>query len=260
MIPRVIHYCWFGGNPKPAIAKKCYNSWKRYCPNYEIIEWNESNYNINSAPLYVQQAYKAKKWAFVTDYARLQIVHEHGGIYLDTDVELVKQLDELLRNKAYFGFEGTEFINTGLGFGAEKGNVIIYEMMQDYMEIAFLLKNGEYDVTPCPQRNTTVFLRHGLKQNGTNQRLDEDTLILSAEYLCPLDNATRILRKTSNTVSIHHFDASWQSADQRKKHDKIARQRRSSLRKERIIYFPKWLLRKIIGDEQYEKIKCKFKN
>lgn len=260
MIPKKIHYCWFGGNTKPALAEQCLKSWKKYCPDYEIIEWNESNYDITAAPLYVQQAYKAKKWAFVTDFVRLQIVYENGGIYLDTDVELVKQLDELLSNKAYFGFEGTEYINTGLGFGAEKGNSVIYEMMQDYMEISFLLKNGEYDVMPCPQRNTSVFIHHGLKQNGRNQRLDGDILILSAEYFCPLDNATRILRKTSNTISIHHFEASWQSESQRKAHDEIARQRRKNLRKERIIYFPRWLLRKIMGDERYEKIKRTLKN
>lgn len=260
MIPKRIHYCWFGGNPKSVVAEQCLRSWKKYCPDYEIVEWNELNYDIAAAPVYVQQAYTAKKWAFVTDFVRLQVVYENGGIYLDTDVELVKQPDRLLRNKAYFGFEGTEFINTGLGFGAEKGNPVIYEIMQDYMEITFLLENGEYDVTPCPQRNTSVFLRHGLEQNGAKQFLDDDTLILSSEYLCPLDNATRILRKTSNTVSIHHFDASWQSAVQREKHDAIARRRRSNLRKEKIIYFPRWLLRKIIGDERYEKIKHKLKD
>lgn len=255
MIPKIIHYCWFGGNPKSAVAEQCLKSWKKHCSDYKIIEWNESNYDIDAAPLYVQQAYSVKKWAFVTDYVRLQIVYENGGIYLDTDVELVKNPDNLLNNRAYFGFEGSEYINTGLGFGAEQRNPLVFELMRDYMDISFILTDGNFDLTPCPQRNTAVFLRHGLVQNGLKQRLDDDTLILSAEYLCPLDNATRILHKTLNTCSIHHFDASWQSDEQREEHDKIVRQRRINMRKERIRYFPRWLIRQIIGDDQYEKIK-----
>lgn len=259
MIPKIIHYCWFGGNPKPPMFYGCFKSWKKYCPDFKIVEWNESNYDISSAPLYVQQAYEAGKWAFVTDYVRLQVIYENGGIYLDTDVELVKKPDLLLNNRAYFGFEGTEYINTGLGFGAEKESPILSEIMIDYDGITFVQENGNYDVTPCPQRNTAVFLRHGLIQDGSKQRLDDGTLILSAEYLCSLDNATRILRKTSNTISIHHFEASWQSDAQRKEHDKIACQRRIRLRKEQIVYFPRWLSRKIIGNDKYERIKRKFK-
>ena len=105
MIPKIIHYCWFGRNPKPKLAEKCIKSWKKYCPEYEIIEWNEDNYDLSSAPLYVRQAYEAKRWAFVTDYIRLQVIYENGGIYLDTDVELRKSLDPLLVHQAYFGFE-----------------------------------------------------------------------------------------------------------------------------------------------------------
>ena len=97
MIPKVIHYCWFGGNPKPKLAEKCIKSWKKYCPDYEIIEWNEDNFDISAAPLYVRQAYEAKKWAFVTDYVRLEVVYNHGGVYLDTDVELLKSLDSLFQ-------------------------------------------------------------------------------------------------------------------------------------------------------------------
>lgn len=104
-IPKVIHYCWFGHDPKPKLAEKCIKSWKKKCPDYKIIEWNEENFDISACPLYVRQAYEAKKWAFVTDYVRLKVVYEHGGIYLDTDVELKKNLDFLLNHKAYFGFE-----------------------------------------------------------------------------------------------------------------------------------------------------------
>lgn len=121
LLPKTIHYCWFGNNEKPKLFYKCYKSWKRFCPDYEIIEWNESNIDISSCPLYVQQAFEEKKWAFVTDYIRLKIIYENGGIYLDTDVELLKPLDDLLVYNAYFGFEDEKHINTGLGFGAAKG-------------------------------------------------------------------------------------------------------------------------------------------
>lgn len=255
MIPPIIHYCWFGRNPKPKLAEQCLASWQKYCPGYEIIEWNEDTYDLSQAPLYVRQAYEAKKWAFVTDYVRLQVVYERGGIYLDTDVELVRNPDEFLNYPAFFGFEGDYSIATGLGFGAEKGAEILAELMADYRDIPFILGNGGMDLTPCPVRNTEVFLRKGLALDGSKQMLEDGTLILSAEYLCPLDNATRILRKTKNTISIHHFDASWQPQEQKDAHDKLAQQRRFQLRKEGILYFPRKCLRILLGSKCYERIK-----
>ena len=184
MIPKTIHYCWFGRNPKPKLAEKCIKSWKKYCPDYKIIEWNEDNFDIASAPLYVRQAYEAKKWAFVTDYVRLDVVYNHGGIYLDTDVELLKNLDAFLTDKAYFGFEH-EYIATGLGFGAEKGAAILKELMQDYQSIPFVQQDGTQDMLPCTLRNTEVFLRHGLRQDGSEQLLDDGTHIYPMEFFCP---------------------------------------------------------------------------
>ena len=148
-IPKIIHYCWFGGKPKPELAEKCIKSWKKHCPDYEIREWNEDNYDLAAAPLYVRQAYEAKKWAFVTDYVRLQVVYECGGIYLDTDVELKKNLDSLLGYSAYFGFEDGKWIATGLGFGAEQGTPILQELMDDYRDIPFLLEDGSEDAGYC---------------------------------------------------------------------------------------------------------------
>ena len=255
MIPKTIHYCWFGGNPKPKLTQKCINSWEKYCPDYTIIEWNEDNYNLDEAPLYVRQAYEQKKWAFVTDYVRLQVVYENGGIYFDTDVELVKCPDALLNKSAYFGFEGVDYINTGLGFGAEKGSQILLELMQDYADIPFVLKDGRFDLTPCTYRNTEIFARRGMRIDGTQQVLEGNIAVLPAEYLCPVDNATRILNRTENTISIHHFDASWQSAKERRAHDKLAKKRRLKLRIEQILYFPRWMARKIIGNDRYERIK-----
>lgn len=127
MIPKIIHYCWVGNCQKPKSVLYCIESWRKFCPDYRIIEWNESNYDF-SKNKYMWQAYEAKKWGFVPDYARLDIVYQYGGIYLDTDVELVKNIDELLSHKAFMGFEDTGdgefFVNCGHGFGAEPGNEI----------------------------------------------------------------------------------------------------------------------------------------
>ncbi len=256
MIPKKIHYCWFGGNPLPKTAEKCMKSWKKFCPDYEIIQWNEDNYDLSQAPLYVQQAYEAKKWAFVTDYVRLKVVYDHGGIYLDTDVELLRSLEEYRSESAFFGYEGVEYINTGLGFGAEKGAPILKELMEQYRDIPFLLEDGSLDLTPCPVRNTEVFLRQGLQGDGDCQTLNDGTRILSAEYMCPLDNATRILRITSNTLSIHRFDASWQEQKEKEAHDRLARRRRMQMRKEAVLYFPRKQLRRLLGDTRYEKLKA----
>lgn len=124
MIPKVIHYCWFGGNEKSEIIKQCIASWKKYCPDYEIIEWNESNFDINCCQ-YVKEAYEAKKWAFVSDYARYKIIYEHGGIYLDTDVELLDNLDKYLIYDTWFPRETQRTFNTGVGFAAIKNNKLI---------------------------------------------------------------------------------------------------------------------------------------
>ncbi len=258
MIPKTIHYCWFGKNPKPKLAKKCIKSWKKYCPDYKIIEWNEDNFDISSAPLYVRQAYECKKWAFVTDYVRLKIVYEHGGIYLDTDVELIKNIDFLLNHTAYFGFEGTKTIATGLGFGAEKGTPILQDMMADYNDIPFIKPDGSLDTLSCPTRNTSAFLKNGLIQNGAMQTLDGNILILPSTYLCPCVNYldSTMSNKTESTVSIHHFAASWFSKDDRKKKQKI----KNTIKIDYYLHAPNRMLKKLLGDKNYGKLKSFFKN
>lgn len=169
MIPKVIHYCWFGGGTKPKLTEKCIQSWRIFCPDYQIVEWNENNYDISAAPLYVRQAYAAKKWAFVTDYARLQIIYENGGIYMDTDVELKKPLDDLLRYDAYFGFECGKTINTGLGFGAVIGLPLLDEMMNDYRNVVFINGDGSYNLKTCGDYNLKHFLSRGLVLNDQRQ-------------------------------------------------------------------------------------------
>lgn len=256
MIPKIIHYCWFGHNPKPKLAKKCIKSWKRKCRGYKIIEWNEDNFDLSECPLYVRQAYEAGKWAFVTDYVRLKVVYDHGGVYLDTDVELIKNIDYLLINHAYFGFEDGEHIATGLGFGAERNAQILKELLDDYNGIPFIKADGAYDTTPCPKRNTLVFLRHGLIQDNSKQLLDDNILILPNEYLCPISYKTFEKKITSNTVSIHWFSASWQTAEQRINHEnKLAQER-----KDRIIHLPNRIAISVLGERNYSKLKRVFKN
>ena len=152
-IPKTIHYFWFGRGPKTKLIKKCIRSWRKYCPDYEIKEWNEDNFNIYICP-YVQEAYEAKKWAFVSDYARLWVIYNYGGVYLDTDVELVKSLDTLLDKRAFFASEEGGYINSGLGFGAKKHDSFVKYLLDEYSNIHFKLSDGTLDMTPCPIRQT----------------------------------------------------------------------------------------------------------
>ena len=210
MIPKTIHYCWFGGNPLPEFAEKCIASWKKYCPDYTITEWNETNYEINKCPEFVQQAYKAGKWAFVSDYARLQIIYEHGGVYLDTDVELVKNIDILLKNTAYFGFDiSANQVNTGLGFGAESETPILYDLMLPYHEMRFTYDPGALEKLLCNKVNSKVFLHYGLVENGLEQNIKGNVHVYPSDYFCPIDFRTGELNLTKNSFSIHHFSTSW---------------------------------------------------
>lgn len=255
MIPKIIHYCWFGRNPKPRLAKRCIKSWKKYCTDYEIIEWNEDTYDLSKAPLYVQQAYEAKKWAFVTDYVRLQVVYENGGIYLDTDVELVKSLDPLLTNQAYFGFETEEYVATGLGFGAVQGMPILKELMEDYQNRPFVLENGSFDLTPCPVLNTEVFVRHGLRQDNSMQLLDGSVRILPTEYFRPKEYAPNKVNMTENTYSIHWYGGSWTEEPR-----ELAELKRIiNIFLEPVLYLLTHAMRMILGQSRYEKLKKRMK-
>lgn len=203
-IPRIIHYVWFGKNPKSREAKKCISSWRKYCPGYKIVEWNETNYNIKKNR-YMYEAYKAKKWAFASDYARYDIVYRYGGIYLDTDVELVSDLDELLHNKMFMTFLENRRVNSGLGFGSIAGNPIIKEILQYYEGRSFYKANGKMDLRNCNHNETKVLAKHGLIRNGEEQFLDW-AHIYPREYMNPAGEIP-----TEKTVSVHHFNGSWTS-------------------------------------------------
>ena len=208
-IPKVIHYCWFGNGKMPAIAEKCIKSWKKNCPDYKIICWTEENFDLTQNR-YMREAYEAGKWAFVSDFARLKILYDHGGVYLDTDVELIKPLDPLLEDGGFMGFDEKGIVATGLGFGAEPGNEIVGAFLADYEDIPFILPDGSFDLTPCPDRNTSTLKRLGMDTNNTNQTF-MGMKFLPREYLCPMDYYTGKKTITKNTYSIHHYCASWTS-------------------------------------------------
>lgn len=212
MIPKIIHYCWFGRKPKPELVVKCITSWKKYCLDYEIIEWNEDNFDINYND-YVREAYESKKWAFVTDVARLKVLYDIGGIYMDTDVEVVKSLDSLLEYMAVSGFESAEYISTGL-IGAEKGNQMIYELLRDYDGEHFVRADGSMNLTTNVIRITNICRKYSLEQNNSIQTVNTFT-VLPRDYLCPKDYDTNKLTLTENTLCIHHFNGSWLSEEAR---------------------------------------------
>ena len=212
MIPKIIHYCWFGGNPLPKLAQKCIASWKKYCPDYEIIEWNESNFDINYND-YTREAYEAKKWAFVSDVARLYALVNYGGIYMDTDVEVIKPLDDLLQYEAVSGFETETMMPTGL-MACQKGHPMFQEFLRHYDGEHFVKTDGSLDTTTNVTRITSICLKYRLQQNNTLQTVNGFTL-LPKDYLCPKDNKTGIIHVTKNTFVIHHFDGSWLSEEDR---------------------------------------------
>lgn len=219
MIPKIIHYCWFGNGKLPERDKMCIESWKKHCPDYKIIRWDESNYDINKNK-YMKEAYEERKYGFVPDYARLDIVYNYGGIYLDTDVELIRSLDFLLELKGFAGFEAIDtahkYVALGLGFGAEQKNDIIKKMRDDYNDKSFKIKQGVLNLTPSPSYSTEVLIKLGLKPTGTTQQIDGFTFF-SEEYFCPLSCVTDSLNITEYTISIHHYNASWLTDNEKKR-------------------------------------------
>jgi len=208
-IPKKIHYCWFGYKELPDSAKKCIESWKKYCPDYEIICWNEKNLNINKYK-FAQSAYEDRRWAFVSDVFRVDIIYEHGGLYFDTDVEVIKNLDDLLMNEAFAGFEGMEYIAFGLGFGAKAKNKTIKEMLDVYSTLDYNKYKEKIEKIASPILFTQIFSAKGLIKNGSMQVI-EGFKLYPEDYFAPKNPISRLLNITDNTYSIHHYDASWVS-------------------------------------------------
>ena len=206
-IPKRIHYCWFGNKPLPEKNRGWMESWKKYCPDYEIVRWDENNYDF-AKNRYMHEAFKEKKWAFVSDYARLDIVFNYGGIYLDTDVELVKSFDELLYQDAFCGIEASKKINLGLGFGAKEGHPLFQEILNLYNNIHFVDKEGKQNLTTCVQIQDAFYKKKGFLNNG-NFQIIQDMSVYPELVFSPKDLYTGELNITEYTFSIHHYDASW---------------------------------------------------
>lgn len=231
MIPKVIHYCWFGNNPLPFEVKKCINSWKKICPDYEIKRWDETNFDVYQND-FIKSAYGSKAWAFVSDYARLKIVYDEGGIYLDTDVELKKSLDELRKSEGFFAIQQEgHYCNTGLGFGAKKENEIVKTMLDLYDDLIYSEEN-KFSIA-CPYLNTKALEKYGYSYSD-DVIVIHNNLVLPPRFMDPIapgKNKENLL--CNDTVSIHHYSASWMD-------DKTVRRRK---------------IIRIIGEKRIYKIK-----
>lgn len=225
MIPKTIHYCWFGHAPLPQYAVSCIESWKKYLPDYEIMRWDESNFNVNINE-YTKQAYENRKYAFVSDYARYWILYHYGGVYFDTDVEVIKPLDDILSKGPYMGLEsdfgvstGTPWdtnplpllCNPGLGMAAEPGMVFFRKMLEQYSSLRFVFRGGSLNLVSVVTYTTKMLLKEGLIPSkgimffmGIN--------IYPKEYFCPTIREDGTIDITKNTVSIHHYAATWKDS------------------------------------------------
>ena len=213
MIPKVIHYCWFGRGEKPALALKCIESWKKFLPDYEIKEWNEENFDVNIIP-YTAEAYKAKKYAFVSDYARFWVLYNYGGIYFDTDVEVIKPMDDIIERGAFMGIEveakGTTppAVAPGLGLGINPGLGLYKEILDYYTPLHFILEDGSYNQVTVVRHVTKVLEENGLKPTNELQEV-AGVWIYPRDYFNPLDDFMGKLNITANTRTIHWYSRSW---------------------------------------------------
>ena len=210
MIPKKIHYCWFGGKPLNQLGEKCLASWKKFFPDYEIIEWNENNFDVNCCQ-YVREAYEAKKWAFVSDYARFKILYEHGGVYFDTDVEVIKPFDDILEKGNLMGCENkVSAVNPGIGLAVAPKLEIVREILDDYEKASFLNDDGSLDLTTIVTRTTDVLKRHGLQELNEIQTV-AGINVYPVEYFCPIDMSSGRLIITKNKRSIHRYAGTWET-------------------------------------------------
>ena len=205
MIPNIIHYCWFGRGKMPKIALKCIDSWNKYLPDYELKLWNEDNFDLTLNP-YTKEAYQSRKFAFVTDYARLYILYNEGGIYMDTDVEVLKNFDEFLSLPAFSGFEGDKYVPTGI-MASEKNGLWAKEQLEYYNDRHFILPDGTFDLTTNTQIISGIMESNGFILKNSYQVYKNCMHMFPYEYFSPLQYGKIFL--TDNTHCIHHFASSW---------------------------------------------------
>lgn len=248
-IPKILHYCWFGGKPKPPLAEKCIHSWRKFCPDFEIREWNESNFDLEQVPAYVRQAYEAGRWAFVTDYVRLRALTEVGGVYLDTDVEIVRPLEPFLKHEAFAGFEHLERVQTGV-LACRKGFPLFQEFLAYYETAVFRRPDGSMDTTTNVEILTGICRKKGLVFNDTFQVVD-GLAVYPREVFCPVDYDTMKLKKTRKTVTIHWFSGSWQTQEDLR----ILEEERRWKRREQRSNLRVAIGSRLFGESGYEKLK-----
>ena len=213
-IPKIIHYCWFGGKELPDSVKKYIKTWREKCPDYQIVEWNESNSSFSDC-LYAVEAYEAKQWAFVSDYVRFCAVYEMGGIYLDTDIEVLRNFDDLLNNGAVFGFGNDNSLTVPI-FAAEKGHVSLKEIIDFYKTRKFVMQDGSFDTVAIEKSVEHVLSsNYGLKLNGERQLLQKEICILPKEYFFARDYMTGKITSYPELYIIHYGDGTWLDDDSR---------------------------------------------
>lgn len=207
MIPKIIHYCWFGRGEKPELAKKCIASWKKFCPDFEIREWNEDNCDYLAMP-FMAEAYAAKKYAFVSDVMRLIVLEQYGGVYFDTDVEVVRDISPLLNDEGFIGFENNRFVNSGQVMAAVPHQPVVQAMIDEYKKLHYMQPDSSVMPVGCPRLNSDVLERFGLIRNGQEQ-IVAGIHVYPDDYFNPMDSTTGKLTKTENTYSIHWYSMSW---------------------------------------------------
>lgn len=238
-IPKKIHYIWVGGNPKPDIVLKCIETWKKYMPDYEIIEWNEKNYDVKKNE-YIRGAYEKRKYAFVSDYMRFDILHEYGGIYMDTDVELLKSIpEEIFANDSFTGVENAGKVSPGLIFACAPQNEIVRKMKESYEGESF----DEENLLTINCRITKLLNEKGFVENNQFQVID-GLAIYPDEYFCGFDQDVREIMVTENTISVHHYAATWKKKTLKNKVQMIIKGIVGVNGYRRLIHFKRWLKRK----------------
>lgn len=211
MIPKIIHYCWFGRGEMPQLAKKCIASWHQYMPDWEFKLWNEDNFDVAAVP-YTREAYEAKKYAFVTDYVRLWALYNEGGVYMDTDVEVLKSLDDLLHLSAFTGYEGSKKLPPVTGIIASVSHgTWVKEQLDSYENAHFLMEDGSYDMTTNTVRIAALMRDNGFVQNGVEQDY-KDLHVFPVTYFCPRQTTGELLF-SENTYCDHHCMGSWSEDD-----------------------------------------------
>ena len=248
MIPKIIHYCWFGESELPDYLNKYIEGWRVLCPEYEIVQWNETNFDF-SKYRYSKEAYENKQWAYVSDVARLEAIYEHGGIYLDTDVEMLKKFDSLLKYRAFIGAEDKYDLNTGAAFGAERQHPFVYENLMEYKDLPLIIEE-KYNKLTCVEITTRVMRRHGYRKANKIQNIYE-VQIFPTDFFSPMKLSNNKITITENTYSIHRYTTNWKS---RSKLSKIVSRKSVVIKK-----FLRRNIDSVCGEGTYSRMKMKIK-